>query len=155
MKPIRPVGIILALVLTSGCTAIKVEPVSTALELKHVCIEDGQQACFDGDMMNIIRDGFERHDINTQVYSGNVPSECEYHLSYMCERTWDMATYMHHAELRLYRGHEKIGYAEYRLKGGGGFSIMKWQSTKTKMDPVIDELLSSHPILQTGMIKEN
>jgi len=32
------------------------------------------------------------------------------------------------------------------LKGAGGFSLMKWQGTKTKMDPVIDELLSGRPI---------
>jgi hypothetical protein len=146
MVLIRTFWIILALVFASGCTAIKVQPVNTALEIKHACIEDGQQMCFDGEMIGVIRDGFERHGISTQIYSGNLPSECEYYLSYMCERTWDLATYMHHAELRLYRGKDKIGYAEYHLKGKGGFSMLKWESTKTKMDPVIDELLTGHPI---------
>jgi hypothetical protein len=30
----------------------------------------------------------------------------------------------------------------YHLKGGGGLSVMKWQGTASKMDPVIDELLA-------------
>jgi hypothetical protein len=34
-------------------------------------------------MMGVIRDGFARHGITTQIYAGNLPSECEYHLSYM------------------------------------------------------------------------
>lgn len=155
MKSTQAIMIIVTLVLASGCTAIEVDPVSNALGMKHVCVEDGQQRCFDGDLLNIIRDGFDRHGITTQVYSSDLPPECEYRLSYMCERTWDMATYMHHAELRLYQGYKKIGYAEYHLQGKGGFSLLKWQSTKTKMDPVIDELLSGYPVLQTGMAKEN
>ena len=146
MVLLRSFFIFLALVSASGCTAITVRPVNPALEIKRACIEDGQQMCFDGQMMGVIRDGFKRHGITTQIYTGNLPSACEYHLSYMCERTWDMAIYMHHAELRLYRAQVQIGYAEYHLKGGGGFSPMKWESTKTKMDPVIDELLSGHPI---------
>lgn len=140
----RMLLIALAFAAASGCSAITVRPVNTASEIRHVCIEDSEKTCFDGQMIGVIRDGFERHAITSQVYSGNLPSECEYQLSYMCERTWDLATYMKHAELRLYKGKNQIGYAEYHLKGGGGFSLMKWQSTKTKMDPVIDELLGSH-----------
>jgi hypothetical protein len=145
MVLIRYFLIFLALVSAYGCTAVKVRPVDTELELKHVCIEDGQQMCFDGEMMGVIRDGFERHGITTQIYTGNLPSECEYHLSYMCNQTWDMAMYMHHAELRLYRAQAQIGYAEYHLKGKGGWSFMKYESTKKKIDPVIDELLSGYP----------
>jgi len=55
----------------------------------------------------------------------------------------------------MYQGNSQIGYAEYHLIGGGGLSLMKWQSTKTKMGPVIDEMLngslkeqSQQPILQ-------
>jgi len=28
--------------------------------------------------------------------------------------------------------------------GKGGYSLMKWQDTKTKMDPVVDELLKAY-----------
>ncbi len=145
---------ILALVSVFGCTSIKVQPMKNEAEITHVCVKDGKEMCFDGQMMGVILDGFGRHGITTQVYSGNLPPECEYNLSYMCNQTWDMAMYMHHAELRLFHTQSQIGYAEYHLNGSGGFSLMKWQSSKTKMDPVIDELLQNYPIVSsTGSVK--
>ena len=146
MVIIRMLFIFLVIASAFGCTATKVTPLKSDLELKHVCIQDGKLSCFDGDMLGVIRDGFDRHGISSEIYSGELPSECEFYLSYMCARTWDIAMYMHHAELRLYREMAQIGYAEYHLKGGGGFSLMKFESTKKKMDPVIDELLKAYPI---------
>ena len=62
-------------------------------------------------------------------------------MTYAAVRAWDFAEYLHYAELRLESKGRRIAYAEYRLVGKGGLSMMKWQSTRTKMDPVIDELL--------------
>ena len=138
--------LLLALMSISGCTTTKVNPVDTTFKIKHACIEDCQQTCFEGEMMGVIRDGLERNGISSQNYTGTLPSECEYHLSVMCERTWDLAMYMHHAELRLYRAKTQIGYAEYHLNGKGGLALTKWGSARSKMDPIIDELLSGHPI---------
>ncbi len=148
MLPNRSLLILLLLILFVGCTSIKVRPVDTAMEIKHACIKDCSSRCFDGAMMGILRDGFERHGIRTQIFSGDVPAECQSYLTYYCERTWDMATYMHHAELRLYQDEDQIGFAEYHLKGQGGFSLSKWESTKSKMDPVIDKLLENYPVNQ-------
>jgi len=137
----------LALLSMFGCTAVKVQPIKNNAEITNVCVKDCKDMCFDGEMLGVILDGFRRHGITTQVYSGNLPPECEYNLSYMCNQTWDMAMYMHHAQLRLYQMHYQIAYAEYHLNGSGGLSLMKWQSSKTKMDPVIDELLQNYPIV--------
>jgi len=124
-----------------GCTSVKVRPVSNVSEIKQVCIRDSPDQCFVGDMLQVLIEGFNRNGIATPVYTGNVPNDCSYHLTYMCNQTWDMAMYMHHAELHLFHGREQVGYAQYHLTGKGGLSLMKWQSTQTKMDPVIDELL--------------
>jgi len=35
-----------------------------------------------------------------------------------------------------------VGYGEFHLRGKGGYSMYKWQGTKAKMDPVIDQLLA-------------
>ena len=93
------------------------------------------------DFVNVLRDGFDRHGISTEVYAGAKPQHCEYVLTYTALRSWDFATYLSHAELRLERDGRQVAYAEYHLVGKGGLSLMKWQGTKTKMDPVIDELL--------------
>jgi hypothetical protein len=141
MLSVRYVLLFVAVALASGCTAVSVRPVDSKLDIKHVYVKDCSEECFDGRMIYVIQDGFQRHGITTEVYNGNLPSESEYNLTYYCERTWDMATYLRHAEFRLYRGKAQIGYAEYHLRGGGGFALNKWASTKSKIDPVIDKLL--------------
>jgi hypothetical protein len=93
------------------------------------------------DFLPVVRDGFDRHGIVTRVVTKPAPKECEYVLTYTALMNWDVGTYLHHAELRLERNGRIVGSAEYHLTGKGGLSLTKWQSTKTKMDPVIDELL--------------
>lgn len=53
-----------------------------------------------------------------------------------------MKPYLSHAELQLHRAGQQVASAEYHLRGKGGFSLTKWAGTKSKMDPVIDELLA-------------
>ena len=132
--------IVLLVSLSSGCTTIRVQPVSSDLELTDICIEENPKVIV-GDFLSVIRNRFEYHGINTQIFSSPDPKECEYILTYTALKTWDVGTYLHHAELRLERNGRKIALAEYHLNGKGGLSPMKWQGTKTKMDPVVDELL--------------
>lgn len=68
----------------------------------------------------------------------------------MCNVTWDLVMYMYHGELRLYQGYKQIGKAAYRLTGKGGLYPAKFDSTKKKMDPVIDDLLKRFPIQGSG-----
>ena len=91
-----------------------------------------------------MEDGFNDHGITTEMYKGARPRHCEYHLTYTALRSWDFSTYLFHAELRLYKGSTRIGYAEYHLIGKGGFSLNKWASVKSKMTPIIDELLAQY-----------
>ena len=92
------------------------------------------------DFIPVLRDGFDRHGIATEVYSGQKPEKCEYILTYTALRSWDFSPYLSHAELRIEKDGRQIAYAEYHLKGKGGLSLTKWASTREKMDPVIDEL---------------
>lgn len=127
--------------LLSGCTAVTVDPVDSNFDITHVCIKDCPGTCFDRRMLYLIQDGFERHGITTEVFNCDLPSECEYAVTYSCERAWGMATYLGHAEIHLYHGKSQIGNAVYHLKGKAGFALNDWENTKSKIDPVIDELL--------------
>jgi|GEM_PF-2832065 len=49
----------------------------------------------------------EREDLRFQ----EILSECSCYAAYMHERNWDLATYMRHAEIRLYRDKVQNGYA--------------------------------------------
>lgn len=128
------------LVLITGCTAINVRPVDPSLQITNICIEENPKVIVE-DFLSVVRDRIEYHGIETAVLRNPDPDECEYIMTYTAFKTWDVVSYLHHAELRLERNGRTIGKAEYHLKGQGGFSLMKWQSTKTKMDPVVDELL--------------
>ena len=126
----------------AGCTSVNVQPIDSGLNINYVCVEENTKVIVD-DFLSVVRQGFKRHGIDTKVVSKPAPKGCEFVLTYTAFKTWDVGMYMHHAELTLEKGGHVIGSAEYHLNGKGGLSLMKWQSTKTKMDPVIDELLTN------------
>ncbi len=135
-------GCVLTLLLLSGCTVINVSPVKSNTNLTDVCIEKNPNVHIKG-FIEAVQSGFERHGVNTRAVDRPVPENCENILSYTALETWDIVFYMHHAALRLEHKGNLLGTAEYHLRGGGGFSLLKYQSPKTKLDPVIDQLLSS------------
>ncbi len=128
-----------ALLCLSACTAVNVRSVGPQA-LGTVCIVTNPKVLVD-DFVDVIRDGFDRNGIPTSVVATQSAPGCHTTLTYTALRSWDMATYLSHAELRLWQGGRQIASAEYHLRGKGGFALTKWQGTKTKMDPVIDQLL--------------
>jgi len=137
-------GVLLMCVLVlAGCTSIDVSKLDASHEVYHVCIKDNPDVVV-GNFLGVVQNGFMRHGITTEVYTGDRPPYCEYHMTYTALKTWDMATYMHHAELRLFRENAQVGYAEYHLNGKGGLKLNKWAGVDSKMDPVIDRLLSDY-----------
>lgn len=126
----------------TGCTAIDVEPVDSTVGLKHVCIEENSKVKV-ADFIPVLREGFDRHNITTEVYAGTVPGNCEFTLKYTALRSWDLAPYMTVAELNLDRYGTSVASAKYHLRGKGGFALTKYQGTRKKLTPVIDELLQN------------
>jgi len=137
----KPVTTIVALLAITGCTSINVRPVESVGNLKNVCIENNPKVTVT-DFIDVLRDGFNRHNVPTTVVDAAGAKSCEVTLTYTALRSWDFKSYISHAELRLWRNGTQIGSADYHLKGKGGFSLNKWGSTKEKLDPVIDQLLS-------------
>ena len=138
MKKIIPIAALACL--ASACTSIDVQPIKSELQPEKICIKENPKVIV-GDFLSVIRNRIEDHGIDTAIYKNKAPDDCEYTMTYTALKNWDLGTYMHHAELRLVKNGKRVGYAEYHLNGKGGLSLMKWQGTKTKMDPVIDELL--------------
>ena len=127
----------------AACTAVTVKPADPSLGINYVCIENNPRVIV-SDFVTVLRDGFDRHGIATELTSGARLRQCEFVLKYTALQSWDMARYLSHAEIRLERNNRQIAYAEYHLKGKGGLSLTKWGDTKTKIDPVIDELLAAY-----------
>jgi hypothetical protein len=135
-------ALLAAVMLCAGCTSVDVRPVTADFHLSTVCIVNNPQVAV-SDFVPVLRDGFNRHGIATSVVEPLQANACEVTLTYTALRSWDFAPYLSHAELRLWRNGRQVGAADYHLRGKGGLALTKWRSTKEKMDPVIEQLLSA------------
>ncbi|UUD62708.1 hypothetical protein D16iCDA_13470 [Pseudomonas seleniipraecipitans] len=142
MSNVLPTLSLAGLLLTlSGCTSVNVTPLQN--KPSSLCIEENPKVKV-RDFVPVLQEGFSRHAIATQLYAQIPRPECPYVLTYTARRSWDMAPYLSSAELTILGPRRQIvAKANYHLRGKGGLSLMKWQGTKSKMDPVIDELLGA------------
>lgn len=137
------IGVAAACVLMmGGCTAVRVKAVDgDRFKLVHVCIQENPKVMI-SDFLQVLRDGIERHGLSTEVFQGfQAPSVCEYIVTYTARQSWDFSPYLSQAQIEMRRGNELVSRADYHLRGKGGFSLTKWASTASKMDPVIDAML--------------
>ncbi|CAM3665453.1 Sbal_3080 family lipoprotein [Ectopseudomonas alcaliphila] len=136
-----------ALTLLGGCTATRVTPLKTAAD--QMCIEENPKVQV-SDFVPVLQEGFARHGIQTQLYSKIPRADCPYVVTYTARRSWDMAPYLSTAEITILGPRRQtLAKASYHLRGKGGLSLMKWQGTKSKIDPVIDELLANAQLSST------
>ena len=123
-----------------GCTSIDVRKVDAdKYPLTTVCIIENPKVLVD-DFFPLLEKGFNRHGIAVELYSGSVSKCCKYSLRYTARRSWDFVPYLSLAKLELKQHKKIIGTAQYRHHGG--FALTKYAGTESKMNPVIDELLS-------------
>lgn len=126
--------------LSSACTTIRVEPLQAAAT--DVCIEENPEVQVD-DFVGTLQRGFARHGVATRLYRQIPASDCPLVLSYTARRSWSVVTYLALAELRIHGADgRQLASAYYRFRGRGLLAVKKWQSTETKMAPVIDQLLA-------------
>jgi hypothetical protein len=121
---------------------VEVHSVPPSLAIESVCIKVNA-AVQDADFLPVLQHGFGRHRIATRMIDEHVPEDCEFVVSYTARRSWDLKSYLSHAELRIDRQGREIGSAVYHLKNKGGFSTSKFDSTREKIDPIIDQLLAT------------
>jgi len=138
-----PVWLAIACLALSGCTSVQVKRADPATGMRHVCIEENPRVAVP-DFLTVLRDGIDRNGLSSEVYRGQRPAHCEFVLTYTALRSWDLGTYLSHAELRIERNGRQLASAQYHLRGKGGLSLTKWQGVETKMNPVIDELFADY-----------
>ena len=136
----------------SGCTSVQVKSLEPSVYVDLICIEQNPKVIV-RDFLGVLEDGIARHGMKTRVYTGDTPpKDCEYIMTYTATQSWDFTTYLSHAELRIYKDNQQLASAIYHLTGGGGFALTKWEGTKTKMDPVIDELFANRHEAQPPIV---
>ncbi|MFV9681798.1 Sbal_3080 family lipoprotein [Pseudomonas sp. NY15367] len=147
MPPVRSCLPLLAATVLVGCTTTQVTPLQSAAD--QMCIEENPKVQV-SDFVPVLQQGFARHGIETQLYTKIPREQCPYVVTYTARRSWDMAPYLSTAEIVILGPRRQtLAKANYHLRGKGGLSLMKWQGTKSKIDPVIDELLANAQLSAT------
>ncbi len=98
----------------------------------------------------MIRARLAYHEVTTKVFSGVAPAGCQYVLTYTALRSWDLTPFLSHAEVYLSRDGQQVASGVFHLRGKGGLTLTKYNSTKQKMDPVIDQLIGRAPSDESG-----
>ena len=122
----------------TGCTVVSVQPVPDLEALALVCIVKNPKVLV-RDFLPVVERRFALHGVETKLVEDM--SECQYTLDYTAERSWELALYLDYVVLNLRSDGVLVGTAKYRNRGG--LTVTKYAGTASKMNPLIDELLTS------------
>lgn len=121
-----------------GCTAIHTTRLDAAkYPVKQVCIEENTDVSHIG-VLRLLETTLQERGINSLIFRGVAPTECEYILSYSAGNGWDLTTYLRSADFRILKGGTSIAEASYFH--AGGFDFSKFASAEKKLTPVFDAL---------------
>ena len=154
--------ILIAGLTMGGCSSVTVKPLDASYKVKRICIRENPKVIV-ADLVPVITDGLTRHHIQSVFIASNLdkeklqdedeladhyymnitpaPSSCDFSLTYTARQSWDFTTYLSSADIEISNKTGDIAVANYHLRNKGGLSLYKWQSVKTKIDPVMDQLL--------------
>jgi len=140
----RSISVLLAFVLLgiTGCTSVQVRPAAAEQAIRAVVIRDNPKVVV-RDFVDVLVAGFARHGISAKVVPPETELKDQYVVTYVAYRNWDMAPYLCDATISIEKNGAIIATGEYHLRGKGGLSPAKWNGTKSKMDPVIDQMLQN------------
>lgn len=142
-------AVILGLVVLAGCTSVDVRPIAASEKIQKICIRFNDDVNVD-DFVPVLQEDFFNHGITSVVFKADKPAGCEFTVSYTADRWWDLAPYMVDARMTINKDDAFIGSAHYHLTGHGGLDLAKWAGTHSKIDPVMDQLLSNYPKVTFG-----
>jgi hypothetical protein len=127
----------------TGCTVVKVRPIDGNHRVENICIINNPRVTVP-DFVPVMQEGFGNHGISSQLVT-NRGGNCEYTATYNARRSWDIGTYLSVAQIWVQRNGQQIANADYHLKNKGGLALNKWASVRSKMLPVIEQLLVKLP----------
>jgi hypothetical protein len=140
---------VLTLLVLAGCTSVSVRPIPASVKLEKICIQFNSEVNVE-DFVPVVQEDFFNHGITSVVYHSERPPGCPFTMTYAVERWWDLKPYMVDAQMTVNKDDAYIGSAHYHLAGHGGLSLMKWEGTHSKIDPLLDEMLKNYPKVEMG-----
>lgn len=99
-----------------GCTSVDVKPVPAEHRISTVLIKENPKVAV-ADFLDVLVDGFERHNINAQVVSPTAETGDAYTVTYVAYRKWDMAPYLVDATITIQKDNLRIAHAKRSSRG--------------------------------------
>lgn len=136
---------IAVLVFLGACTSLDVRPIPASAKVDKICIKYNEEVNVE-DLVPVVQDDLSNHGIQSVVFRAQAPSDCSFQLSYTADRWWDLGTYLVDAKISVWKDDVLFGSAHYHLNGHGGLSVMKWEGTKAKITPPLNQMLKEYPL---------
>ena len=126
--------------LASGCSITqKVQPVPE--KISAICLEKSDDVFMD-DYHGIIERNLSALKVSSKSVDPKDEAGCDHVMRYKANWRWDMAMYLTYANFSVFKGQDRIGYAEYNA-AGGGLRPDKWGTTESKITPILKELFKN------------
>ncbi len=140
-KSLLLLGSILAGLLLAGCTSLEVTPVPETSNIGTVKIIENPKVKV-SDFLFVMTTCLGQQGIASAVERPDYcPLKDEYVIRYKALRSWDFAPYLSDADILVQKNSMLVGYGKYHHIGGSAsFSFCKWNSTRSKMEPLYLEL---------------
>jgi hypothetical protein len=153
-KMLSRVSRIAVAVLLAGCATERtvVEPIPAQTPISEICILENPKVIVKG-FLPLVQEGISRHGLRSATYR-EVPSSCIYVLEYLALSTYlgvptPGATTLGRATITLYQDRKPIGTVKYVIPSerqiDGVDNPARINSTKEKLDPLMDELFKYFP----------
>lgn len=95
-----------------------------------------------------LREQLARHGMQTEVFSGGVPSNCAVVVAYTAEWNWDLAVYLEYADITVTdvggSFPREIGRVTYDARDGSA-RLDKFGSGSEKLAAIVDRLFGVAP----------
>ena len=131
--------LVLSLYLVS-CSSVSIDAKAISLQknkINTICIERNPKVAV-SDFLDAVEHELAKRGIDSRVYLGTKPKDCQFNMEYTAFRGWDIKPFMDRAIIKVRKNNKIIGSATFNQSNGFGFS--KFDSTSKKLGPVFKKL---------------
>ena len=136
---LRIVALLGAVALLAACAIHQIiDPVEDET-IEEICVVKNETVR--EEFLTAVTEAIETHEISTRIVQESEADSCPYKVTYTANWGWDFTIYLVYADIRVWKGDQKIGESEYD-SASGGMRLDKWVNAEKKVHELVDGLFS-------------
>lgn len=136
---IRIVALVGVVALLSACAIHQnIDPVEDEM-IKEICVVNNEAVR--ENFLTALTEAIEENGISTRVVQEFEADSCPYKVTYTANWSWDVTIYLVYANIRVWKGNQKIGESEYDSSEGGA-RLDKFVNAENKVHELVDGLFA-------------